>query len=83
MPVNKLVIYTMSLKDGIAGLRWSYSNNANVNGFNVSHKDVSTNTQDNANIPIANKCSTWPEYYCYTFYNIKLSNNSVFIVRTY
>lgn len=68
---------------GMAGIRWNYLNNTNINGFIVSHMDASTSTHTNSKISLTNKCSAWPEYYCYTFKNLSLSNNSVFMVHTY
>ncbi|XP_029345320.1 neural cell adhesion molecule L1 isoform X2 [Acyrthosiphon pisum] len=74
-PVEDLVVYKKSLKNRMVGLRWSYTQDTNVEGFIVSFNDK------NVSIITPQKCSAWPEYYCHTFYNLSPSNNYIFKIK--
>eukprot|EP00102_Acyrthosiphon_pisum_P025257 XP_016662467.1 PREDICTED: uncharacterized protein LOC100570133 [Acyrthosiphon pisum] len=74
-PVGDLVVYKKSLKNRMVGLRWSYTQDSNVEGFIVSFNDK------NVSIIAPQKCSAWPEYYCHTFYNLSPSNNYIFKIK--
>lgn len=74
-PVDDLIIYKKSFKNRMLGLRWSYSDVQNLDGFFVSfHNNTAENLKNETVIPpIA--CLAWPNYYCYTFYNLNFNNN--------
>lgn len=75
------MVYKKSLKNRTVGLRWSYVENTNIDGFIVSfNKDAYRNTQNDSIIPLT-KCSAWPKYYCHTFYNLNPGNSYTFKVR--
>lgn len=73
MPVDDLMVYKKSLKNRMAGFRWSYVVNTNIDGFIVSFNDT-------ASVIPLERCSAWPQYYCHTFYNLSPSNTYTFKV---
>lgn len=80
MSVDNLVVYKKSLKYRMVGLRWSYSETENVDGFITSfNTNVFTNATNTSTIP-PTKCSAWPNYYCHTFYNLGPNYNYTFTV---
>eukprot|EP00102_Acyrthosiphon_pisum_P016610 XP_008187621.2 PREDICTED: uncharacterized protein LOC100570673 [Acyrthosiphon pisum] len=80
-PVEDLVVYKKSLKNRMAGFRWSYSQDTNIDGFLVSIDENPLINTTNVSIIPPQKCSAWPEYYCYTFYNLSPSNNYTFKIK--
>jgi len=75
-------MYKTNMKDKVVGLRWHYPNDLNLDGFIISFDDGSSIVHEkNVTIIPPNKCSAWPEYFCYTFYNLSFSKNSMFEVR--
>ncbi|XP_060872815.1 uncharacterized protein LOC132946770 [Metopolophium dirhodum] len=81
-PVEDLVVYKKSQKNRMAGFRWRYSQDTNVDGFIVSFDENPLINTKNVSIIPPQKCSAWPEYYCHTFYNMsKMSNNYTFKIR--
>jgi len=77
-PVDDLVVYKKSLKYQLVGLRWYYSEDANLDGFIVSIND---SIIYDISIIAPTKCSAWPEYYCHTYHNLSPMNNFTFKVR--
>ncbi|CAI6352820.1 unnamed protein product [Macrosiphum euphorbiae] len=78
-PVEDLVVYKKSLKNHMAGIRWRYSQDTNVDGFIVLFDENPLINTKNVSIIPPQNCSAWPEYYCHTFYNLsKTSNNYIF-----
>ncbi|XP_060872331.1 uncharacterized protein LOC132946371 [Metopolophium dirhodum] len=80
-PVEDLVVYKKSLKNRMAGFRWSHTQDTNVEGFIVSFNDNPLINTKNVSIIPPQKCSAWPEYYCHTFYNLSPSNNYTFKIK--
>ncbi|XP_008186132.1 uncharacterized protein LOC100169299 [Acyrthosiphon pisum] len=80
-PVEDLVVYKKSLKNRMAGFRWRYSQDTNVDGFIVSFDENPLINTKNVSIIPPQKCSAWPEYYCHTFYNLSPSNNYTFKIK--
>lgn len=74
------MVYKKSLKNRMVGLRWSYYENTNLNGFIVSFNENAFPNRQNYSVIPPIKCSAWPELYCYTFYNLSSSNNYTFKV---
>lgn len=57
------------------GLRWKYLNDTNVkdsNKFKISFYGI--NSLNSTNITDVEKCSAWPEFYCYTINSLDLKN---------
>ncbi|XP_025407336.1 uncharacterized protein LOC112681287, partial [Sipha flava] len=79
--VEDLMVYKKSLKGRMVGIRWSYSENSNLNGFLVSF-DVNafSNTTNTINIS-PEKCTAWPEYYCHTFHNLTFNKLYKFNIK--
>lgn len=74
------MVYKKSLKYRMVGLRWSYPETENVDGFIASfNSTVFTNTINTLVIQ-PTKCSAWPDYYCHTFYDLGPSYNYTFKV---
>ncbi|XP_060872332.1 LOW QUALITY PROTEIN: uncharacterized protein LOC132946372 [Metopolophium dirhodum] len=81
-PVEDLVVYKKSLKNRMAGFRWRYSQDTNVDGFIVSFDENPLIHTKNVSIIPPQECSAWPKYYCHTFYNLsKTSNNYTFNIK--
>ncbi|CAI6359203.1 unnamed protein product [Macrosiphum euphorbiae] len=81
-PVEDLVVYKKSLKNHMAGIRWRYAQDTNVDGFIVSFDENPLINTKNVSIIPPKNCSAWPEYYCHTFYNLsKTSNNYTFKIK--
>lgn len=59
----------------MVGIRWSYVENTYLNGFLVSFNEGAVINTNHVSIIPPTKCTAWPEYYCYTFYNLTPSNN--------
>lgn len=80
MSVDNLMVYKKSLKYRMVGLRWSFSETENVDGFITSfNTNVFSNATNTSTIP-STKCSAWPNYYCHTFYNLGPNYNHTFKV---
>ncbi|XP_060847647.1 uncharacterized protein LOC132927184 [Rhopalosiphum padi] len=84
-PVEDLVVYKNDLKNKVIGLRWRYPENSSVDGFIVSFKGSfnSSFIKHDKNVTIVPpiKCSAWPEYFCYTFYDVIASNDNTFNIQ--
>ncbi|CAI6354595.1 unnamed protein product [Macrosiphum euphorbiae] len=80
-PVEDLVVYKKSLKNHMAGIRWRYSQDTNVEGFIVSFNENPLINTKNVSIIPPQKCSAWPEYYCHTFYHLSPSNKYTFKIK--
>lgn len=65
------MVYKKNIKHRAIGLRWKYTGKTTLNEFLVSFNDNLTDV----NSINSTKCSAWPEYYCYTFKNLKISKN--------
>lgn len=73
--VDNLVVYKKSLKNRMVGLRWSYSQNENLDGFIISFNEITSTHFKNITIIPPTKCLAWPELYCHEFYtNFSLNN---------
>lgn len=70
--VEDLTVYKKNLKNGMVGIRWSYLDNINLNGFIVTFNENDFNTSF---VIAPTKCSAWPKYYCHTFQNFSLSHS--------
>lgn len=81
-PVDDLMVYKKSLKNRMAGFRWSYANDTNVDGFVVSYDGKAFKKAKNVSLVPPTKCSAWPDHYCHTFYNMTPSNAYTFQVGT-
>lgn len=75
------MVYKKSLKNRMVGLRWSYVNNTNLNGFIVSIDVDAAKNESNLFVIPVQKCSAWPLYYCHTLNNLIPSNEYTFKVR--
>lgn len=81
--VDDLIVYKKSLKNRMVGLRWTYVDHRNLDGFIVScFNDIGLTNPQNVSTISLTKCSAWPEYYCHTLYNLNPNNNYTFKVCT-
>lgn len=80
-PVSDLVAYKKSLKYQLVGLRWYYSEDANLDGFIVSINEDAFGNANNISVISPTKCSAWPEYYCHTYHNLSPINNFTFKIK--
>ncbi|VVC28415.1 Hypothetical protein CINCED_3A016464 [Cinara cedri] len=70
-PIKNLMVYKKSQKYRMVGLRWSYLNkNSSFDGFLTELNGNDSENTDSVSIIPPEKCSAWPEYYCYTLYNL-------------
>lgn len=79
-PVDNLMVYKKSLKSRMVGLRWSYTENTNLDGFIVSINEKDVKNDQNYSSIHPNKCNAWPEYYCHTLNHLTPSKSYTFRV---
>lgn len=56
------------------GLRWSYSDVENVDGFIISFHDDTSNDVINETVISPTSCLAWPDFYCYTINNLNYNH---------
>uniref|UniRef100_A0A2S2QAU1 Angiopoietin-1 receptor n=2 Tax=Sipha flava TaxID=143950 RepID=A0A2S2QAU1_9HEMI len=75
--IDDLLIYKKSVKNKMLGLRWKYSNVSNIENiekFNIFVYGTNTTNVIKENNIEPEKCSNWPEFYCYTIKDLDLKN---------
>ncbi|XP_026805156.1 tenascin-like [Rhopalosiphum maidis] len=81
VPVNELIVYKKNLKKKSIGIRWSYPNENDMNGFIVIAIDENLNNTKRIIIEPAERCVAWPKFYCTTFDNLIPNNQYTIKVK--
>ncbi|XP_026822080.1 LOW QUALITY PROTEIN: tenascin-like [Rhopalosiphum maidis] len=81
VPVNELIVYKKNLKKKSIGIRWSYPNENDMNGFIVIAIDENLNNTKRIIIEPAERCIAWPKFYCTTFDNLIPNNQYTIKVK--
>lgn len=77
--VKELVVYKMDQQNNTVGLRWSYSEENELDGFIISI-DTFNHSDNKESVIGLTKCSAWPTYYCHTIKDLTPNTNYTFKV---
>jgi hypothetical protein len=76
--VDKLIVYKKNVEQKSIGIRWSYPNKNDINGFIVIAIDENLNNTKQIIVESTERCVDWPTFYCTTFDNL-IPNNQYII----